>query len=286
MDSKAQNLAEFDLESLRAGNRAEFARLVESTSNQIYRLGLKMLNNSEDAEDMLQETYMKALRALPRFEGRSSLTTWLYRIAVNESLMILRKRRPVVPVEDENLDNDEGLAEPVQIVDFSFMPESEMMAGEAKHFLDNAVQKLNPGLRAVFLLRDVEGLSIRETAEALNLTEMNVKTRLLRARLKLREELSGYFSERLRKRVRMATDQHCKDLLGTLSEYVDGTLQQELCAELEKHLAGCENCRVVVNTLRKTVELYRELGEIEDIPDEIRHRLYFRLNLEDFLKDL
>ena len=84
MDSNAQNLAEFDLEFLRAGNRAEFARLVESTSNQIYRLGLKMLNNSEDAEDMLQETYMKALRALPRFEGRSSLTTWLYRIAVNE----------------------------------------------------------------------------------------------------------------------------------------------------------------------------------------------------------
>ena len=198
MDSNAQNLAEFDLEFLRAGNRAEFARLVESTSNQIYRLGLKMLNNSEDAEDMLQETYMKALRALPRFEGRSSLTTWLYRIAVNESLMILRKRRPVVPVEDENLDNDEGLAEPVQIVDFSFMPESEMMAGEARQFLDNAVQNLNPGLRAVFLLRDVEGLSIKETAEALNLTEMNVKTRLLRARLKLREELSGYFSERLK----------------------------------------------------------------------------------------
>ena len=112
--------------------------------------------------------------------------------------MILRKRRPVVPVEDENLDNDEGLADPVQIVDFSYMPESEMMAGEAKRFLDSAVQKLNPGLRAVFLLRDVEGLSIRETAEALNLTEMNVKTRLLRARLKLREELSGYFSERLK----------------------------------------------------------------------------------------
>ena len=83
----------------------------------------------------------------------------------------------------------------------------------------------------------------------------------------------------------MATDQHCKELLGTLSEYVDGTLQQELCAELEKHLAGCENCRIVENTLRKTVELYRDSGETEDIPDEIRHRLYFRLNLEEFLKD-
>lgn len=83
----------------------------------------------------------------------------------------------------------------------------------------------------------------------------------------------------------MTMDQHCKDLLGTLSDYVDGSLQQELCAELEKHLVGCDNCRIVVNTLRKTVELYRESGETKDIPEEVRHRLYFRLNLEDFLKD-
>ncbi len=198
MDRDVQNLAELDLDALRSGNRAEFARLVESTSTQIYRLGLKMLNDSDDAEDMLQETYLKALRALPGFEGRSSLTTWLYRIAVNEALMILRKRRPVVPIDDENSDEEEGLAEPVKIVDFSFMPESEMMAGESRRFLDNAIQKLSPGLRAVFLLRDVEGLSIKETADALNLTEMNVKTRLLRARLKLREDLSIYFGERLK----------------------------------------------------------------------------------------
>ena len=83
----------------------------------------------------------------------------------------------------------------------------------------------------------------------------------------------------------METDQHCKELLGTLSEYIDGTLQKELCAELEKHLAGCDNCRIVVNTLRKTVDLYRESSQGEEMPEEIRHRLFFRLNLEDFLKD-
>ena len=83
----------------------------------------------------------------------------------------------------------------------------------------------------------------------------------------------------------MAMDQHCKDLLGTLSEYIDGTLQQEICAELENHLASCENCRIVVNTLRKTVELYRESSLTENMPEDVRHRLYFRLNLEDFLKD-
>jgi RNA polymerase sigma-70 factor (ECF subfamily) len=181
---------------LRDGDRAEFARLVDVTSAAIYRLGLKMLNDPQDAEDVLQETYLKALRALPTFEGRSSLSTWLHRIAVNEALMILRKRRPVVPIEEEASDDDE-VNEPVQLVDFSQLPERELLSSVSQRFLDGAIQRLSPGLRSVFLLRDVEGLSIKETAETLNLTEMNVKTRLLRARLKLREELSDYFTERL-----------------------------------------------------------------------------------------
>ncbi len=196
MNEDGKNLADLDLEALRRGDRAEFAHLVDATSAAIYRLGLKMLNDPQDAEDVLQETYLKALRALPTFEGRSSLSTWLHRIAVNEALMILRKRRPVVPIEEEASEEDE-VSEPVQIVDFSQMPERELLSSEAQRFLDGAIQRLSPGLRSVFLLRDVEGLSIKETAEALNLTEMNVKTRLLRARLKLREELSGYFTERL-----------------------------------------------------------------------------------------
>ena len=195
MNEDGKNLADLDLEALRRGDRAEFARLVDATSAAIYRLVLKMLNDPQDAEDVLQETYLKALRALPSFEGRSSLSTWLHRIAVNEALMILRKRRPVTPIEEEPAD-DEAVSEPVQIVDFSQLPERELLSGEAQRFLDQAIQRLTPGLRSVFLFRDVEGLSIKETAEALNLTEMNVKTRLLRARLKLREELSGYFAER------------------------------------------------------------------------------------------
>lgn len=167
--------------------------MVNDTSAQIYRLGLKMLGDSNDAEDVLQETYLKALRALPAFEGRSSLITWLYRIAVNEALMMIRRRRPTVSVEDDGSEDEEGPGEPLQIVDFCCMPEHELMSGEARRFMDRAVQKLSSGLRAVFVLRDIEGLSIKDTAEALNLSEMNVKTRLLRARLKLREELSGYY---------------------------------------------------------------------------------------------
>lgn len=197
MNKDAENWIDFDLDALKAGDRAEFSRLVDQTSPLIYRLGLKMLNNSQDAEDMLQETYLKALRAMKNFEGRSALSTWLYRIAVNEALMILRKRRPVLPVEEEATDEEDSPIEPVQLVDFSHLPEEELVGSEVGQILNRAVFTLTPALRAVFVLRDLEGLSIKETAEALALTEMNVKTRLLRARLKLREELSHYFGERL-----------------------------------------------------------------------------------------
>ncbi len=193
MDKSVSRPDELDLAALVRGDRAEFARLVEGTSSQIYRLALRMLGNAEDAEDVLQETYLKALRALPAFAGRSSLTTWLYRIAVNEALMLIRQRKPMLSLEDDGADEADGVGEPRQIVDFCCLPEAELLSNEARQFLDRAVQQLSPGLRAVFLLRDVEGLSIKDTAEALNLTEMNVKTRLLRARLKMRETLSDYY---------------------------------------------------------------------------------------------
>jgi RNA polymerase sigma-70 factor, ECF subfamily len=189
---------DLNLEKLRGGDRDEFARLVLATSAQIYRLGMKMLNDPQDAEDVLQETYLKALKALPAFEGRASLTTWLYRIAVNEALMLIRRRKPEAAIEEEpDAEEDGELSAPVQIADFSHMPEQEFLSAESRRFLNSAIQELSPGLRAVFVLRDVQGLSIKETAEALNLTETNVKIRLLRARLKLREGLTAYYGVRL-----------------------------------------------------------------------------------------
>lgn len=186
------------LTALQSGDRTEFARLVEAYSAQIYRLALKILGDTQDAEDVLQNTFLKALQNLPTFEGRSSLSTWLYRIAVNESLMLIRKRRPEVQVSagDSDSEEDEDYL-PVQFVDWTTIPEEAMLSSEAVTYLDQAIQRLPPKLRLVFLLRDVEGLSIRETSETLGLTETAVKTRLLRARLFLREQLSDYYQERL-----------------------------------------------------------------------------------------
>jgi len=188
---------EISLEALVAGDRAEFARLVDAYSGPIYRLGLRMLGNPQDAEDVLQNTFLNVLTHIAEFEGRSSLATWLYRIAANEALMLIRRRKPEVDLEEAEADEEPEHLKPTQFMDWSVLPEDQLLSGEGKKMLDQAIQTLPESLRIVFLLRDVEGLSIKETAEALNLTETNVKTRLLRARLFLREQLSAYYGERV-----------------------------------------------------------------------------------------
>jgi RNA polymerase sigma-70 factor (ECF subfamily) len=195
MSAARQFPSEF-VDRLIAGDGQAFNELVDQTSAGIYGLGLRMLGNAQDAEDMLQETFLKAHNALRGFEKRSSLYTWLYRIATNEALMMLRRRKSEFhfdsePVTQEEAENGE------EVVDWCCLPEKEFISEETRSELTRAAAKLSNALRMVFLLRDVRGFSTRETAEILQVNEEVVKTRLVRARVKLRDELSGYFRERL-----------------------------------------------------------------------------------------
>lgn len=193
--SETQEEKTLSLQALKAGDRAEFSKLVDLYSSSLFRLALRILGDPQDAEDVLQETFLKAYRALPSFEGRSSLSTWLYRIVTNEALMVIRRAKPDLLWADDEEENSEAIS-PSLFVDWDALPEQELLSHEVKQFLDQAVQQLSANLRIVFLLRDVAGLSVKETAEQLGLSEVAVKTRLLRARLRLREELSAYFGER------------------------------------------------------------------------------------------
>jgi RNA polymerase sigma-70 factor, ECF subfamily len=207
MNRERQSLEDFSLQALKAGERAEFAHLVEAYSTVIYRLGMKMLGNPQDAEDVLQETFIKAYRYLPTFDGRSSLSTWLYRIATNEALMMLRRHKHIEVSIDEPQDSGDQEQEPTQIVDWCCMPEEDLLSAEARKYMDKAVESLPPNLRVVFILRDIEGLSTEETGQVLNLSEAAVKTRLSRARLRLRELLSEYYGERFLRRVPVEGDE-------------------------------------------------------------------------------
>jgi RNA polymerase sigma-70 factor (ECF subfamily) len=197
------NKPEISIKALLAGDQAEFSRLVDAYSGPIYRLALNMLGNSSDAEDVLQNTFLKAFQHLKDFEGRSSLSTWIYRIAANEALMSIRKQRPEVNLADSlPEDEDDRDYSPAQFTDWCCLPEQEYLSAESRAALDQAVQRLPETLRIVFILRDIQGLSIQETSQALDLTESAVKTRLLRARLRLREDLGTYFDQRLAKQAR------------------------------------------------------------------------------------
>ena len=188
---------------MKAGDRAEFSRLVETYSSPIYRLALKILGDPQDAEDVLQETFIKAYRHLKEFEGRSSFSTWLYRIASNEAFMLLRRRHPEAVSVDEDVQMPNGDMQPMEITDWCCLPEEEFLTAESRDSLDHAIDALSPNLKVVFILRDIEALSVRETAEALRISEAAVKTRLLRARLQLREQLSHYYAERLQEMKRI-----------------------------------------------------------------------------------
>lgn len=189
---------DFSLTALREGDRAEFARVVEAYSDKIYRLALKMLRDEQDAEDILQETFIKAYNAFEDFKGESKISTWLYRIASNEALMFLRQKKDRQVALDAEVETDDGQTySPTRLVDWCCLPEEELVSSEAMAYLDRAVEQLTDAMRVTFLLRDVEGLSTRETAEVLDISEAAVKTRLSRARLHLRERLSGYYGDKL-----------------------------------------------------------------------------------------
>ena len=176
-----------------AGDVHAFETLIRKYDRQIFRIAQHITQNREDAEDVVQDAFLKAYEKLDQFQGNSKFYTWLVRIAVNESLMRLRKRRTGKMVSiDEDIETDEGSV-PRDLADWSPNPEQNYSQAELAKILRKTIQGLPPGFRVVFVLRDVDGLSTEETAEMLGLSVPAVKSRLLRARLQLRERLSRYF---------------------------------------------------------------------------------------------
>ena len=176
-----------------AGDAQAFTDLVNRYERKIYRIAKHITQNDEDAEDVLQETFLKAYEHLSGFQGNSKFYTWIVRIAVNESLMKLRKRKGdrTVPL-DEPMDTGEEMVTR-EIAVWEDNPEERYSREEIQEILDRAVESLKPDFRTVFTLRDIEELSTEETAEALGISVPAVKSRLLRARLALREKLTRQF---------------------------------------------------------------------------------------------
>jgi RNA polymerase sigma-70 factor, ECF subfamily len=176
----------------KAGDLNAFDTLVNRYERKIFRLAQNITQNKEDAEDAMQEAFLKAFEHLGEFEGNSRFYTWLVRIAVNQALMKLRKRRPNQVSLDEEIDTGEEMLTR-EIEDWGPSPEEKFKQNELGDILNVAIQELDPSFRIVFQLRDIEELSTEETADLLGLSIPAVKSRLLRARLKLRQRLNRVF---------------------------------------------------------------------------------------------
>jgi RNA polymerase sigma-70 factor, ECF subfamily len=194
-----REVASDDLDLVHAtqkGNLAAFEQLVKRYDRRLLRISQTVTHNREDSEDAVQEALLSAFQNLPAFREDSQFSTWLIRITVNQSLMKLRKQRTQKEVSlDEDLPADRDVL-PVDVPDRTPNPEQLCWASELRDILVRTVEELRPILRTVFVLRDVEGLSIAQTAQTLNLTQAAVKARLWRVRLHLRKRLNRYFDER------------------------------------------------------------------------------------------
>jgi RNA polymerase sigma-70 factor (ECF subfamily) len=179
-----------------AGEDEAFADLVSRYQSKIYRLAKNITQNNEDAEDVLQEAFLKAYSHLAGFQRNSRFYTWIVRIAVNEALMKLRKRRSdrTVPLDEPVDTGEEAVAREIAVWEDN--PEQRYSHEEMQQILDDAVDELKPDFRTVFVLRDIEEMSTEETAEALGISVPAVKSRLLRARLALREKLTRKFKRK------------------------------------------------------------------------------------------
>ena len=190
-----------------AGELDAFEALANRYEQRVYALALRMLRHQQDAEDVTQQTFLSALEHLGGFRGDASFATWLLRIASHAALKVIRKQKGLdtISLEEatEEADGYDTVPHPEYIADWRHSPEQLVHQHEIQRLLDEALAKLDEKHRLVFLLRDVEGLSVRETAETLGLSEANTKVRLLRARLQLREQLTRTLGDPERRVVRV-----------------------------------------------------------------------------------
>jgi len=254
------------LERARKGDRGALETLLANHQRQIYRFGLKMCRDPEDAQDVLQDTLLAMARGVRDFRGASSISTWLYTIA--RSFCIKKRRKSkFAPASERSLDSDVHL-EAARLADPAKGPDEALAGREVEVALGQAIAALDPIYREVLLLRDVEGLTAPEVAEVLGVTVEAVKSRLHRARLSVRASVAPLFD--VPAEPAAAPRGTCPDILTLFSRYLEDEISPDVCATMERHLAGCPRCRTACDSLKRTLALCHTAGAEVRVPDAVQ----------------
>lgn len=260
----------------KSGDRAALERLLRNHEGAVFRFGLKMCREQEDAKDVLQETLLAAARTLPEFRGASSVSTWLYTIARS---FCIKKRRTgkYAPEQLQSLDAEPETA--AAVADPARGPEEDVAGRQLRAALDDAIAALEPMYREVLVLRDVEGLSAAEVAEILGISVDAVKSRLHRARVAVRERLAPVLEPESAGGAPPVSE-GCRDVAAMFSRRLEGEIDAGACAELEQHLQGCSTCRGRCEAIRATLAMCKRMGD-EPIPAPVERAV--RAALHQFI---
>ena len=244
------------LEAARKGDRGALERLLAAHQNRVFRFGVKMCGEEEDAKDVLQETLLAAARNIREFRGASSVSTWLYTIA--RSFCIKKHRTSkFAPGHVDSL--EEVPREANAVADPSRDPEEATAGEQVKAALQQAISSLEPMYREVLVLRDVEGLSAAEVAEILDLSVEAVKSRLHRARVAVRQRIAPLLGAP--GPAEAPAEKGCPEIVELFSRKLEGEISGNVCAELEEHVRRCDHCRARCDSLRATLSLCSHSGE-------------------------
>jgi RNA polymerase sigma-70 factor (ECF subfamily) len=267
------------LERARAGDGQAIETLLERHQAQVYRFGMKMCRDPEDAKDVLQDTLLAMARSVRDFRGASSISTWLYTIA--RSFCIKKRRRSkFAPDEERSLDTDVA-ADAKQLADPAKSPDEALAGRRVERALEQAIRSLEPMYREVLLLRDVEGLTAPEVAEVLGVSVQAVKSRLHRARLSVRAQVAPLLG--IPAEAAPAAAGTCPDVLTLFSQHLEDEISADICAEMERHLQACDRCRGTCDSLKRTLALCRTAGPLVQVPTSVQASV--RVALRNFLAE-
>lgn len=264
------------LERARGGDRGALEALLRRHQRSVYRFGLKMCRDAEDAKDILQETLLAVARTVKDFRGASSVSTWMYTIA--RSFCIKKRRRSkFAPAAEESLDARAPGTEARQVADPSRGADESLAGRQIEAALEQAIGGLDPMYREVLVLRDVEGLTAPEVAEVMGLTVQAVKSRLHRARVAVREAMAPLLAIPPLPAGQTAAaaappspaGQPCPDIVQLFSQHLEGEISATLCADMERHLAGCPGCQSRCDSLQRTLSLCKA-APLPEVPEQVQ----------------
>ncbi len=240
--------------------------LFKQYKGKIYRLALSISRNERDAEDILQNTFLKIAKYIKRFRNQSSISTWIYRIAYNDALMLLRKRQRQFRLLGRLKKQKEKLLSPM-FVNWSRLPDEQLLDKEFKQRIDGAIKRIAIQYRMPLLLHTIDGLSLKDAALVLGLKQNSLKTRLHRAHMMIRDEISGYFKDR-----EESKDKKCSLLTGFVYEYAKGRLGRKRRIAFKRHIADCIRCNSFLSAYLKAIRITGAL-QCRDVPLELQQKI-------------